>query len=87
MMFKCIPMQLGDLEGHLAEVERYIKASHKIPKDFSGIGVLDFEEWFAIFDLNFKNSRSQMYRDETYKLADSKDVAIKEYNQAARYAI
>ena len=86
-MFKCIPSQYGDIDAHLAQVEEDINNNKKIPMDFSGLGVLDFEEWFAIHDLNFKNGEQQIYRDEVENLRGLVADPVQQYNDAARYVI
>ena len=86
-------MQLGDLETHLEKLEDDI--NNKIPDpEFSGNGVLDFEEWFAISDMNFGSGTKGMYKTESRKLvekehtglsaADIIKIADEEYDQAAR---
>ena len=86
-MFKCIPSQYGDIDAHLAQVEEDINNDKKIPKNFSGLGVLDFEEWFALYNLNFKNGKQQIYRDETENLEGLVADPVGQYNEAAKYVI
>ena len=62
--------------------------------DFSGQGVLDFEEWFAIWDMNFRGNNEEQYKTRSIELAEQtypgltsdeiKAKAEEDYNQAAR---
>ena len=62
--------------------------------EFSGNGVLDFEEWFAISAMNFGTGIKGMYKTESHKQAKKEHpglseteiakLADKEYNSAAR---
>ena len=93
LMCNPIYFQRGNMTSHLEKVAADINRNKKIPQDFHGLGVLDFEEWFAIWDMNFKNGIKQIYRDESVKAAeedhpqeDPEEAAIEDYNRYAKYA-
>ena len=84
-------LQLGDLQAHLDHVKDYI--NQKVDPEFSGLGVLDFEEWFAIWDMNFWSSKGE-YRRASIDLAAQKHpgltqaeiegIAKEDFDRAAR---
>ena len=91
--FSDLCQQLGNLQAHLDKVKDDI--SRKIPDvDFDGLGVLDFEGWFAVWDMNFISGPMGIYRTESVNMAKQRHpeltdteiqkVAIDEYNSAAR---
>ena len=81
-----IHFQSGDITKHLEKLEVHI--NEEIPdRDFSGLGVLDFEEWFAIWDMNFEKGSKKIYRTESIKLANGDEAAAKEeFDKYAKYA-
>ena len=84
-MYHHIHFQLGDLAKHLQKVETDIDKFIPDP-EFSGLGVLDFEEWFAIWDLNFKKGIKEIYRNESIKLAGGDEAVAKaEFDKYAKY--
>ena len=63
--------------------------------EFAGIGVLDFEEWFATWDMNFKGNDEELYKNlsiakakrdhpELTDMTEIEAIAKDEYNTAAR---
>ena len=69
--------------------------TRKVPDpNFSGLGVLDFEEWWAIWDMNFISGPMGKYRTESIALvaqmhpelseAEIKKIAREEYDTSAR---
>ena len=96
MTSSCIFIKLGNLTAHLEEVEKFVKKRVPDP-EFSGLGVIDFETWFAIADMNFRSGGMGKYRDESFKLAkkehqneglDDKElrkIADEDFNRAARF--
>lgn len=83
--------QLGDVSLHLEKLKTII--SSEVPnQDFSGLGVIDFERWRPLYQLNFDSLR--IYQQKSLELAKQRhpgfnkshvlDEAMKEFEQAAR---
>ncbi|KAL6736383.1 hypothetical protein Aduo_006743 [Ancylostoma duodenale] len=79
------------IEEHLAIVEKQINET--IPdKHFSGIAVIDIEEWRPLYEMNWGGKN--VYKKQSIKLARSKypkrsakeieAIAEKEFNQASK---
>ncbi|KAK6738811.1 hypothetical protein RB195_020734 [Necator americanus] len=85
--------QKCDLEKHLQEVANNI--TKRIPQqNFSGLGIIDLEEWRPLFDENGYGTK-RVYQNVSIKIAkenlrneqDEKKIkkkAIKEFNKAAK---
>ncbi|CEF70836.1 Aldolase-type TIM barrel domain and Glycoside hydrolase, superfamily domain and Hyaluronidase family-containing protein [Strongyloides ratti] len=82
--------QKVNMSEHLKQLEK--KIEEIIPdKNFSGLGVIDIEEWRPTYDSNWSSKR--VYRNESIKIVlarnstlnstEAEKLAIKEFNKAA----
>ena len=88
--------QLGNITAHLENVTADINAAIPNP-EFSGLGVLDFEEWFPVWDMNFDNNVQAKHKKASIELVkknnpqltdkEAEEKAIEEFDQYARYGI
>ncbi|VDM52585.1 unnamed protein product [Angiostrongylus costaricensis] len=80
------------IDKHLARVSEQIRAA--IPReDFSGIAVIDFEEWRPLYKLNW--GKKSVYKMESIRLVrqqypsisnkSAEEMARKEFEAAAKY--